>query len=670
MRFSRFLLPIFVSFCFILILIFSVNAQIAGAPDASFGTNGIAASTLRQSASFTDLAVQADKKIVVIGTTRDILINSPIYNTVARFNENGTLDTTFSENGYNDALNFTGAISRVALQPDGKIVIAGTSPAGQFAVLRLTADGNLDTGFGTDGLVTTPFGFYSEARSLNISADGKILVAGIYTAAETSPSDFGLIRYNSDGSLDSTFGAGGKVFTQLNGHEWANDSVIQADGKIIAVGRYSDTITGLERTALVRYLADGSLDPSFGVSGSHVFDSGGASRVALQNNGMFVVAGQGSTVRRFKSNGFLDAAITTAISNPNSIAVQADGKILVGGETASLTNVIQKFNRNGTPSLMIQTDYLVKKVALAPDHKIVAGGQKFNGSGIAITLGRYLNRLYNPVNLFDIEGDSRSDVAVYRAGAVGNWYALLSSSNNFWGFQAGDATSAITPADFDGDERIDTALYSNGFWYRINSSNGGYISTQLGAAGDIPIPADFDADGKADLSVFRPSTGEWFRLNSSNGQFVAVSFGTAGDKPLLGDFDGDLKADIAVYRPSNGYWYRLNSSNGQFIAVNFGIATDLPVPADYDGDGKTDIAVYRDGNWYRLNSSDGSFTGAAFGTATDKPVAADYDGDGKADIGVFRPSDGTWYLLRSTSGFAAQTFGTNGDIPIPNAFVR
>jgi subtilisin len=272
---------------------------------------------------------------------------------------------------------------------------------------------------------------------------------------------------------------------------------------------------------------------------------------------------------------------------------------------------------------------------------------------------------------FDYDGDGKADVSVFRP-STGGWYVSQSSNNAFFGTTFGNSTDVIAPADFDGDGKTDVSVFRDGNWYRLNSLNNSFAAVNFGVSADLPVPADFDGDGKADISVYRPATGNWYRLNSSNNQFVGVAFGTAEDKPTLGDFDGDGKADVAVFRPSTGSWYRLNSSNGSFTAISFGLATDLPVGADYDGDGKADIAVFRpsNGTWYRLNSSDNSFTGVAFGNSSDKPVAADYDGDGRADIGVFRPSDGTWYQLKSTSGFSAQTFGTNGDSPTPNAFVR
>ncbi len=272
---------------------------------------------------------------------------------------------------------------------------------------------------------------------------------------------------------------------------------------------------------------------------------------------------------------------------------------------------------------------------------------------------------------FDFDGDGKADVSVFRA-SVGGWYVSNSSNNAFSATTFGQTGDVITPADFDGDGKTDVSVYRDGNWYRLNSSNGSFSAVNFGLASDLPVPADYDGDGKADIAVYRPSTGSWYRLNSSNNQFVGVAFGIAEDKPTIGDFDGDSKADVAVFRPSNGVWYRLNSSNGTFTAVNFGLGSDLIVPADYDGDGKTDIAVYRPSNgvWYRLNSSDGAFSATAFGQTGDIPAAADFDGDGKADITVFRPSSGTWYQLRSASGFSAQTFGTNGDIPTPTLNVR
>jgi cytochrome c peroxidase len=274
---------------------------------------------------------------------------------------------------------------------------------------------------------------------------------------------------------------------------------------------------------------------------------------------------------------------------------------------------------------------------------------------------------------FDYDGDGKADLSVFRP-SNGYWYISNSSNNTLSIVQFGANGDLIAPADYDGDAKTDICVFrpSDGGWYRLNSSNNTFTPAQFGTNGDLPAPGDFDGDGKADLTVYRPSAGSWFRINSSNSQFVAAQFGVAEDKPLVGDFDGDGKSDLAVFRPSNGTWYRINSATDTFSPNQFGAPGDLPVAADYDGDGKTDLAVYRPsvGDWYIVNSSNSGFISTHFGVTEDLPSPADFDGDGKADLVVFRPSSGTWYLLRTTAGFTGFQFGTNGDVPAPNAFIR
>jgi uncharacterized delta-60 repeat protein len=249
----------------------------------------------------------------------------------------------------------------VAIQADGKIVAAGqTAPGGlscQFALARYNTDGSLDPSFGPDGTVMTDFGggfaAFAQARGIAIQVDGKIVAAGVGGPS----SDFALARYNTDGSLDPSFGPGGTVTTDFGGFDGANAVAIQADGKIVAAG-----IGGFLSTfALTRYNTDGSLDPSFGTGGQVTtqftgLNSESAMGLAIQTNGKIVAAGfaffpffhSDFALARYNTDGSLDPSFGTGgtvmtdfgdgvDAEGDGVAIQADGKIVVVGGAGPCT---------------------------------------------------------------------------------------------------------------------------------------------------------------------------------------------------------------------------------------------------------------------------------------------------------------------------------------------
>jgi autotransporter-associated beta strand protein len=276
---------------------------------------------------------------------------------------------------------------------------------------------------------------------------------------------------------------------------------------------------------------------------------------------------------------------------------------------------------------------------------------------------------------FDFDGDGRSEVSSFRP-SDGTWNMILTSNGATVSTNWGLSGDKLTPADYDGDNRTDLAIFRDGVWWILNSFNNSVTTVQFGLSGDIPVPNDFDGDGRADIAVWRPSNGVWYELRSLSNQTAAGAFGLNGDQPLLGDFDGDGMGDLAVYRPADGVWHLLMSSNNAYVAFPFGISTDRPCAADFDGDGKTDPCVFRgttDPNqpdFYILKSSDQSALYVSWGLPNDVPMLGDYDGDGKTDVGVFRPASHDWFWLRSSNATVGlSSFGQTGDISIPSAFV-
>jgi uncharacterized delta-60 repeat protein len=236
----------------------------------------------------------------------------------------------------------------VALQADGKIVAVGRA-SGNFALARYYLNGSPDPSFSGDGKQTTDFGGFDEGRGVALGANGKIVAVG-----DAGVGDFALARYNANGSLDPSFSGDGKRTTDFGGDDAAYGMVLQADGKIVAVGGGGTAQAGVllhgsgENFALARYNANGSLDPSFSGDGKRITDFGGSDRasgVALQAHGKVVVVGDGDVdddfaLARYNANGSLDPSFsgdgkqTTDFGGPDAahgVALQANGKIVAIG---------------------------------------------------------------------------------------------------------------------------------------------------------------------------------------------------------------------------------------------------------------------------------------------------------------------------------------------------
>jgi len=310
-----------------------------GSFDTSFDGDGKVTTDFSQTQEYAEaVAIQPDGKIVVAGYSGSFLIGGPDF-ALVRYNTDGSLDTSFDGDGKlkTDFGNSVDYARAVAIQSDGKIVVAG-GPF--FALARYNTDGSLDTSFDGDGKVITRFDETANAKAANavaIQSDGKIVAAG-------TNSNFALVRYNTDGSLDASFDGDGKVTTVfVNIYASANAIAIQSDGRIIAVGE-SGTGSEYDFTA-ARYNTDGSLDISFDIDGKVTTDIGGRDRalaVAIQLNGKIVVAGVGPSfaIARYKTDGSLDLSfdsdgkVTTAFSTNSgaqAVAIQSDGKIVAAG---------------------------------------------------------------------------------------------------------------------------------------------------------------------------------------------------------------------------------------------------------------------------------------------------------------------------------------------------
>lgn len=325
------------------------------------------------------VALQTDGKIVVVGNAGSA---ADVDMAVARFLPDGTLDTTFDGDGRKMIhIDSHDRAFAVAIQTDGKILLAGSyTPGGiqrDVAVVRLLANGSMDTSFDGDGVAITPIypGERDEAVGMEMQADGKILVAAY--ASNGSSYDFAAIRYNTNGSLDTTFDTDGKVTTSFSsGNDVATGIKLQGDGKILVEG-YSPGPGDLD-FALVRYNKNGTLDTSFDGDGKLITDIGAednGAAVAVQADGKILIVGQANNginfdfaVVRYLPDGTLDSSfggsgkVTTAIGAGDDralgVAIQDDGNIVAAG-----------FSHNGS-----NLDFALVRYLGGPNDLLVNGG--------------------------------------------------------------------------------------------------------------------------------------------------------------------------------------------------------------------------------------------------------------------------------------------------------
>lgn len=409
-----------------LILLFFVTTSCyaqAVTLDLSFDTDGKVVTPIAKGLnSIYDIALQSDGKIVAVGYA---LTGINYDMAIARYNPDGSLDLSFNFVGF-DVVDFgfpDDIAYGVSIQSDGKIVAVGSAGNGSntdFGMVRYNTDGSLDNTFDVDGMVTTTFSTsYESAYDVAIQTDGKIVVGG--AAFIDTTYTYGVARYNTNGSLDATFGSGGKATVLVANNDEARAIAIQSDGKIVLAGTsmQPDFSRGF---GIVRLNTNGTLDAGFNGTGK-VFTSVSpnndfAQAVTLQSDGKIVVAGKATPVGpeqfalvRYNTNGSLDNSfdtdgmLTTAFGSTwdeaRAAVVQPDGKIIAGG-LATISGqkfAMARYNTDGSLdasfgvagklTTTFGSSASIWAMAIQADQKILAAGYSGTAANYDFALARY-----------------------------------------------------------------------------------------------------------------------------------------------------------------------------------------------------------------------------------------------------------------------------------------
>ena len=553
------------------------------------------------------VTVQADGKILVAGYSGDLDSGGSDYEfALARYNPDGTLDTTFSDDG-KLTTGFGGVGDEgqsVTVQADDKILVAGYShsysPDGynysDFALVRYNTDGTLDTSFSGDGKLTTNFATEDEGQSVTVQADGKILVAG-YSRQDGSVfvTDFALVRYNSDGTLDTSFSDGGRLTADIifTSDDYGYSVTVQADGKILVAGSSGSAFV------LVRCNTDGSLDTTFSGDGILTTDFGTSSdlgqSVTVQADGKILVAGSSGgdfALVRYNSDGTLDTTFsgdgkfTTDIGASSdlgqSVTVQADGKILVAGSSSNGRNAdfaLVRYNSDGTldatfASKSEPTGTVTITGTVTQGHTLTASNTLVDANGLGAISYQWL----------------RGGTAI--SGATGSSYTLTASDAG----QAISVRASYTDGQGTAESKTSASVTPTGLEPGVifgNASAGQLVTTEAGGTDSFTVA--LRAAPRHDVTLTFTVSDASEAVFAASGKathsitFTAANWATAQTVVLRGvddkANDGDVAYTISTSVSSSDLRYDgMRSGSGLSIANLIAQTTDDDTPDYVYGD--------------------------------------------------------------------------------------
>jgi uncharacterized delta-60 repeat protein len=675
--------------------------------DASYGTDGY---SLPVNLQYARAALQSDGKLVVTGLYN---VNNVSDYGLARFNADGSLDNSFGVNGFLTT-DFFGSDDwpyAIAIQSNGTIIVAGqaynpNSSSYDFGLAAYTTNGSLDASFGTGGLQTTDFfGNQDQGVAIAIQSDGKIVVAGqVYNPGGTYY-DFGLARYNTDGSPDADFDTDGKLTTDFfNYTDYAFAIAIQSDGKIVVAGQAGDYVSNNDDFALARYNTDGTLDASFDGDGKQTtgFFSGGydqAVAIAIQSDGNIVAAGKAVNnatfnsdfaLARYTNNGSLDITFGTGgklttdffsdYDVASAIAIQSDGKIIALGEAYNNTIrnsdfALARYNTNGSMDNRFDRDGKLAgyyaagmgefvAIAVQNDGKIITAGYAYNSSNnVDFVLARFnadgmLDKTFNRTGRQTIDYSGNDDylqaIAIQNDGKiVVAGYSKKPDPSDPESYLADFALARINP---------------NGSLDNKFNRSGKQITDFFGGI-DEAYSIVIQSDGKIVVAGGTENTNETpvdFGLAryNTNGSLDGT-FGTAGKQTT--DFAGNDDNGYALVIQNDGKIVVAGTTYNNTTNNDFGLArytTNGTLDVDFDGDGRQTadffssydyalaVALQGDkivvaGQVFNTNGTRYDFGLARFNT-TDGSLDASFGDNGKQSTDFFEDDDYAYDMALQT----------------------